>query len=113
MSDEESSNYYDGFSDDENIEDLNNLMEKKNDLINFLRISKEKLVQMKLNITEQKNKIAAAKEEVEMLKKKRKRDKEMLEKFRKETIEKYLEKKDAIVDLKKKLRNNLDIKSIN
>ena len=62
MSDEESSNYYDGFSDDENIDDLNNLMEKKNDMINFLKISKEKLAKMKLDIANQKDKIKAAKQ---------------------------------------------------
>lgn len=112
MSDEESSNYYDGYSDDENIEDLNNLMEKKNDIIRFLHSSKEKLAKMKLDIADQKGKIKAAKEEVEVLKKKRKRDKEMLEQFRKETIEKYLEKKDEIIDLKRKLKNNLDLKQI-
>ena len=113
MSDEESSNYYDGFSDDENIDDLNNLMEKKNDMINFLKISKEKLSKMKLDIANQKDKIKAAKQEVQLLKKKREKDKEILEEFRKETMKKYLEKREVINNLKKKLRNNLNIDSNN
>lgn len=109
MSDEESSNYYEGDSIDENINDLENLFNKKNQLNLFMRYSNERLKQLKWDLQDQKAKIRTRKEEYNLLKTKRKRDKEKLIEFKKNVIRDYKNKKNEIIDIKRKLRNNLNL----
>lgn len=109
MSDEESSNYYEGDSIDENINDLENLFNKKNQLNLFMRYANERLKQLKWDLQDQKAKIRTRKEEYNLLKAKRKRDKEQLVEFKKNVIRDYKNKKNEIIDIKRKLRNNLNL----
>lgn len=109
MSDEESSNYYEGDSIDENINDLENLFNKKNQLNLFMRYANERLKQFKWDLQDQKAKIRTRKEEYNLLKAKRKRDKEKLNEFKKNVIRDYKNKKNEIIDIKRKLRNNLNL----
>lgn len=109
MSDDESSNYCEGDSIDENINDLENLFNKRNQLTLFMRYANERLKQFRWDLQDQKAKLRTKKEEYNLLKMKRKRDKEKLIEFKKNVIRDYQTKKNEIIDLKRKLRNNLNL----
>lgn len=109
MSDDESSNYCEGDSIDENINDLETLLNKRNQLNLFMRYANERLKQFRWDLQDQKAKLRTKKEEYNLLKTKRKRDKEKLNEFKKNIIRDYTTKKNEIIDLKRKLRNNLNL----
>lgn len=109
MSDDESSNYCEGDSIDENINDLETLLNKRNQLTLFMRYANERLKQFRWDLQDQKAKLRTKKEEYNLLKTKRKRDKEKLNEFKKNIIRDYTTKKNEIIDLKRKLRNNLNL----
>lgn len=109
MSDDESSNYCEGDSIDENINDLESLFNKRKQLTLFMRYANERLKQFKWDLQDQKVKLRTKKEEYNLLKMKRKRDKEKLIEFKKNIIKDYQTKKNEIIDLKRKLRNNLNL----